>query len=177
MTNEIRRAVVGDEYTLHELALATFALATTKGTAQSDIDAFIAQHLSAQRFASYLADPQRALFLASVDGEPSGYTMLVFGEPYDADVARAIESRPTVELSKVYARAEAHGTGLAAEMLRVTLEHARASGAASVWLGVNRHNPRANAFYEKNGFVVVGTKQFHIGDRLENDFVREHRLH
>ena len=176
MTIEIRRALAGDAATLHEVAAATFALATTEGTAQADIDAFVASTLSLERFADYLRDPQRSLFLASVDGVPSGYTMLVFGEPYDADVAACVTARPTVELSKVYTLASAHGTGLAAELLRVTLDHAREHGAVGVWLGVNRHNPRANAFYEKHGFRQIGTKNFRVGDRIENDFVRERVL-
>ncbi len=170
---EIHRATAVDVPALHALAAATFALATTEGTAQADIDAFVGEHLSLGRFAQYVAADERSLFLASVDGVPSGYTMLVFAEPYDADVAEAITVRPTAELSKVYTRAEAHGTGLAGELLRVTIEHARERGAAGIWLGVNTHNPRANRFYEKNGFAVVGTRRFEVGDRVERDTVRE----
>jgi hypothetical protein len=31
---------------------------------------------------------------------------------------------------------------------------------------------RANRFYEKQGFVRVGTKKFLVGQRYEDDFVR-----
>ena len=53
---------------------------------------------------------------------------------------------------------------------------ARARGAAGVWLGVNEENARANRFYQKQGFALVGRKRFLVGDRWEDDFVREHVL-
>src|SRR5690606_32146119 len=95
------------------------------------------------------------------------------GEPTDPDVVAAVATRPTIELSKVYVHPDAHGNGLAAALLTATVEAARARGAASVWLGVNQENARANRFYEKQGVAVVGTKRFLVGDRYEDDFVRE----
>ena len=168
----VRQAVTDDAALLHELAAATFALACPPGTLQSAIDDFIAKNLSFENFAAYLADPVRELFIASVDGVPAGYTMIVHAEPTDEDVLAVVTARPTSELSKVYVLAGHHGSGLASELVRVTVEAARAKGAASVWLGVNNENAKANRFYEKQGFVNVGTKHFLVGDRWEDDFVR-----
>jgi len=105
-----------------------------------------------------------------------GYTMLVMGEPYDPDVAAAVTTRPTCELSKVYVHPDAHGAGIAAALVATTLAEARARGAAAVWLGVNQENARANRFYEKSGFALVGQKRFLVGDRFEDDNVREQVL-
>ena len=41
---------------------------------------------------------------------------------------------------------------------------------------MNQQNERANRFYAKAGFERVGTKRFLVGDRYEDDFVRERRL-
>ena len=173
MTVTVHSATADDAQLLHELAAATFALACPPGTLQSAIDDFIATNLSATSFAGYLADPARELFIARVDGAAAGYTMLVFGEPTDADVAASITVRPTSELSKVYVLAGHHGTGLSSELVRVTVEAARARGVAGVWLGVNEENAKANRFYEKQGFVRVGNKKFLVGEKWEDDFVRE----
>jgi GNAT superfamily N-acetyltransferase len=105
-----------------------------------------------------------------------GYTMSVDAETSDADVAAALTVRPSVELSKFYLLAEAHGTGASAALMAATLDAARARGAAAMWLGVNQENARANRFYEKNGFVQVGVKHFLVGENLEDDFVRERVL-
>ena len=176
MTITVRSAEITDGALLHELAAATFELACPPGTPPEDARAFVLSQLSTQRFEEYLSDLDRALFLAELDGAAAGYSMLVFGEPGDADVAAVVTARPTVELSKFYVMAESHGTGLSQELMAATVESARSRGAASTWLGVNQQNGRANRFYEKSGVSLVGTKQFALGDRLEDDFVRELRL-
>lgn len=176
MTLTVFRAEADDAQPLHELAAATFALACPPSTPQQAIDDFIAANFSVDRFASHLADPARDVLLGVLDGEPVGYTMLIAEEPTDADVLASISLRPTAELSKFYVLAGHHGAGVAAELMAATLQSARERGVASVWLGVNDENPRANRFYEKHGFVPVGTKRFHLGERWENDFVRELRF-
>ncbi len=102
--------------------------------------------------------------------------MLVTGEPTDADVAAAITTRPTAELSKCYVAPGHHGAGIAAALLEATVAEAVARGALAVWLGVNQENARAQRFYEKGGFVRVGVKRFLVGDRFEDDYVLERIL-
>ena len=172
MTVDIRRAEANDAALLHELAAATFPLACPPDTAPEAIQSFIRDNLSVERFSAYLADDSRELFVASVDGVGAGYTMLVHGEPSDPDVAAVVTVYPTAELSKVYVLAGHHGSGVAAQLVRATVEAARSRGAASVWLGVNNLNAKANRFYAKQGFEQVGTKKFLVGDRWEDDFVR-----
>jgi ribosomal protein S18 acetylase RimI-like enzyme len=173
---EIRPAVTADDAALAELAAATFGLACPPGTTQEAIDDFVATNLSRTSFAGYLSDPNRALFLALVDGHPSGYTMVIFGEPSDPDVAAAIALHPSSELSKVYVLADQHGSGVAAELVDASVSAATQRGALGLWLGVNQQNARANRFYEKHGFALVGTKKFLVGGKWEDDFVRERPL-
>jgi len=169
----VRRAGVADAAALHGVAAVTFGLACPPGTEQHDIEAFIAEHLSETRFGEYLADADRELLLAETGGEVVGYTMLVFGEPADSGIAAAVTARPTVELSKVYVLPGLHGSGASVTLLSATIEAARSRGVASVWLGVNQQNLRANRFYEKAGFAQVGVKTFRVGSELHDDFVRE----
>jgi ribosomal protein S18 acetylase RimI-like enzyme len=179
MTISIRPANTADAATLHAVAAATFALACPPTTTRESIDAFIATNLSTERFAGYLADPDRDLLLVvDGDGEPGtesavGYSMIVYGEPADQDVASAITVRPSAEISKVYVMADYHGVGAAAQLMAASLAAARARGSAAAWLGVNEANGRANRFYAKSGFEIVGTKRFLLGDTYEDDYVRE----
>jgi ribosomal protein S18 acetylase RimI-like enzyme len=172
----IRTAAAKDAAALAALAAATFPLACPPDALPASIQAFIDAHLTEGSFEAYLADPARVLLIAEQDGTPSGYTMLVWGEPTDPDVVAALTHRPTVELSKCYVLAQAHGSGLAGELITASIAAARERGAAGIWLGVNNENVKANRFYEKHGFVRVGTKKFLVGERWEDDFVRERRL-
>ena len=172
----VRRADPADAAALADLAEATFPLACPPGSSPEDIADFIATHLTADRFAGYLTDPARTVVVAEDEDGMCGYTMLILGEPTDADVASSITIRPTIELSKVYVRAGAHGRGVSAPLIAATLDAAVATKAAGIWLGVNEENGRAVRFYEKSGFRIVGTKTFQLGTRLENDFVMERSL-
>jgi diamine N-acetyltransferase len=173
---EIRPATADDAAVLALVAAETFPLACPPHTTAAAIADFIERHLSVASFEGYLADPERELFLALEEDEPAGYTMLVYGEPGDADVAASVTARPTAELSKVYVRQAFHGAGLSQQLVERSVEAARERGAVTLWLGVNQENERANRFYAKSGFERVGTKRFLVGERYEDDFVRERVL-
>jgi ribosomal protein S18 acetylase RimI-like enzyme len=173
----IRAARSDEAPALAELAAATFALACPPHTTPAAIAAFLRDVLAPANFEGFLADPDRLLLVAEdVAGTLTGYTMLVFAEPDDPDVAGAIRIRPTAELSKCYVRADAHGTGTAAALMSATLDAARERGAAGSWLGVNQENQRALRFYGKHGYQRVGIKRFLVGERYEDDFVLERAL-
>jgi diamine N-acetyltransferase len=183
----IRRAIPADAPALASVAAATFALACPPGTTQANIALFIETSLSEHSFERYLTSPAHRLWLAEEDGEPVGYAMAVHGEPVgyamavhgeprDPDIQTAVLVRPTAELSKIYVLESHHGTGVAKSLMDAAITEARESGAGSVWLGVNQQNVRANRFYEKQGFVLRGTRFFQVGDCTEADYVRERSL-
>ena len=173
MTTTVRRAVSADAELLHELARATFALACPPGTTPEAIAEFIAEHLSVESFHSYLNDPKRAILIGEVEGQPAGYVLFDSTEPSDPDVVTALTVRPTIELSKCYVLSGFHGAGVAPALVSTGIEQARKQEFAAVWLGVNQENVRANRFYEKMGFRLAGTKKFRVGERWEDDYVRE----
>lgn len=163
----------GDAALLHQVAAATFPLACPPHASADDIAAFIDANLSVAAFERYLDSDAHHIVVAMDADAAAGYTMVVEGEPADPDVAASVTRRPTVEISKIYSRPEHHGTGLATRLMDAAVGIARDLGAASVWLGVNQHNHRANAFYERSGFAKVGVKSFCLGTKTEEDFVRE----
>lgn len=173
---EIRQARASDAAALHALAATTFELACPPGTTRIDMDEHIATHLSERRFGEFLASDAHEIRVVDSGRGLLGYTMLVHGFEGDAEVAAALTVRPTTELSKCYLLPDRHGSGLASDLMEATVAAAGARGAAAVWLGVNQLNPRANRFYEKHGFVVVGTKHFVVGAETHEDFTRERVL-
>jgi GNAT superfamily N-acetyltransferase len=176
-----RRAGPADAPELHHLAALTFGLATPPGTRQTDIDAFIGEHLAEASFAAYLADPARIVLLAEVDGTAVGYAMLIDGPISDPEVAAVVRSAApgtatTIELSKFYVAPDNHGSGVAATLMTATLAAAAATGAEVCWLGVNQLNQRAAKFYAKHGFEIIGTKRFLVGAVWHDDHVRARPL-
>jgi ribosomal protein S18 acetylase RimI-like enzyme len=173
VTVTVRPAGAADAALLHVLARETFPLACPPTTTPEAIAEFIVLHLSADSFRGYLSDATREILVGEVDGQAAGYVLLHAHEPHDADVAAAVTVRPIIELSKCYVLADFHGAGVASALVDTGIARARASGFAAMWLGVNQENVRANRFYEKMGFRLVGTKRFLVGERWEDDYVRE----
>ncbi len=171
MTISVTPADGADVAALAAIAAATFPLACPPSAAAEDVAAFIATHLSAQRFGDYLTDPDRIVFSATDSDRIVGYTMLIRGVGTDPDIGRAVPHRPAVEVSKMYVLPSHHSTGAASALMRAVIDWARADGAAAAWLGVNENNARAQRFYRKHGFEVTGSRTFRLGGGTESDFV------
>jgi len=169
----VRPARPDDAPAIADVAAATFVLACPPDAEPASVAAFVAEHLTAERFAQHVGDPGRAVLVAEQGGSMIGYAMLVHGEPYDENARAVVRHRPTTELSKIYVLPDAHGSGVALDLLEAAVEVARDIGAAGIWLGTNQQNVRAHRFYEKHGFEKVGTKRFLVGSRWEDDFVFE----
>ncbi len=179
MPATVRPALPADAAALAHVAAVTFPLACPPDSTPQAQQDFIRTVLSVDRFTDYLADPARMLLVATdpaEGGELLGYTMLVDGDPTDAEVRAVITLRPTIELSKCYVLPGHHGQGVASGLMTASLQAARERGALGIWLGVNQLNGRAQAFYQRHGFARVGTKHFQVGDRLEDDFVLAREL-
>jgi ribosomal protein S18 acetylase RimI-like enzyme len=167
----VSSATASDLDDLADVAAVTFPLACPPSATAENVAAFIAAHLSRARFAEYLTDQERVVLCAHEHGRMLGYAMLIRGVIADADVQQAVPLRPAVELSKMYVLPDAHGAGAATTLMAAALDRASGLGAASVWLGVNQQNLRAQRFYAKHGFAPGGTKTFRLGEGLEHDYV------
>ncbi|MFG1794817.1 GNAT family N-acetyltransferase [Nocardia sp. NPDC049149] len=167
----VDRAGLWDAEELSDVAAATFPLACPPGSTPDDIDIFITDVLSGERFGEYLSDPTRTVLKAVADDDIVGYAMLIAGDPADPEVAKAVDLRPVIEISKMYVLPGHHGSGVSTALMLAALERAREGGFAGVWLGVNQENARAQRFYGKHGFVEVGTKTFTVGNQVHHDYV------
>lgn len=171
MAVDVTAAVDADIPELADVAARTFPLACPPSVTEQNIALFIEETLSQKRFRDYLNDPDRVVLVARDHDRIVGYALLLRGVPDDADVQRAVTVLPTVEVSKIYVLPSSHGSGAAAALMTAALGRAAEMGAASVWLGVNQQNQRAQRFYAKQGFAIAGTKTFRLGAGIENDYV------
>ncbi|MGQ4597741.1 GNAT family N-acetyltransferase [Nocardia sp. R6R-6] len=167
----VDRAGLWDAEALSDVAAATFPLACPPGVTPDDIEIFITDVLSGERFGEYLSDPARIVLKAIAGDDIVGYAMLVAGDPADPAAAEALGPHPAIEISKMYVLPGHHGTGVSTALMQAALEWARAERYPAVWLGVNQENVRAQRFYAKHGFAVVGTRMFTVGNQVHHDHV------
>lgn len=113
-----------------------------------------------------LSDRRTAVFMAEAGPEPIGFAQL---EPLTPPAC--VADRTALALRRLYVRRAWHGQGVARPLLVAVLDAARKAGAASLWLSVWEHNPRAIAFYRQAGFSCTGTMDFVVGSEVQNDLV------
>jgi ribosomal protein S18 acetylase RimI-like enzyme len=173
---ELLVAVTGDPADadeLAEVAAATFPLACPPELTAEDVADFVTNNLSPRNFLAYMAAPDQHVFTAidTSSGRIVGYALLVDAEPDDSDVRAAITERPLTMVSKLYVLPGFHGRSVSTALMSAAFVHAAERGSARIWLGVNQQNRRAQRFYEKMGFAVVGRKTFVVNGKTCNDFV------
>lgn len=171
-TFTIRRGDLEDAEQLAALAAVTFPLACPPETTPENIALHIAQHLGPAQFQSDLQTDGIVFYLLEVDDELAAYAMLVRGTELDVDPELSgIDSRNPVELRRIYVAPQWQRTGVARALMDRCIFHARTHGYDTIWLGTNEANERAMAFYVRKGFLVVGERDFTVGEAVEHDHV------
>lgn len=169
----IRQAVLEDAQVLTDLAYKTFwdAFAHHPKNAPDDLSHYMRQAFSVEQLERELADPSCVFLLAEKEGENAGYAKLVFG-----NVEPGITAQKPVELARLYAHQRFLGEGVGQRLMDECLDLAKNAGCDTMWLGVWEYNPRAQRFYEKNGFRVVGEHVFQLGADPQTDLLMQKEI-
>jgi diamine N-acetyltransferase len=159
----VRRAGPDDVAALALVGAATFLESFAGILDGKAIVAHCARAHSTATYADYLADGAAAWLAEAVPGgAPVGFALV--GRP-DLPGARAGD----MELKRIYTLSRYHGRGLGPALMAAAVD--AAAGHDRLLLGVYRNNARAIAFYRKQGFELVGERQFNVGGTLYNDVV------
>jgi diamine N-acetyltransferase len=164
----IRRANPEDAGLLAELGARTFSETFAADNTPEDLAAYLAASFNLAQQTSELSDPASTFLLAEVGGLAAGYAMLHAGGP-----AEGVRGAKPVELVRLYVSREWLGRGIGEALMRACVDEARQAGHATIWLGVWERNGRAQAFYRKWGFRVVGEHVFQLGSDPQRDILME----
>jgi ribosomal protein S18 acetylase RimI-like enzyme len=109
----------------------------------------------------FLDAPGRGLELAAVDGELAGFA------------AWYVTDRPAeAKLDKLYVLQSLQRGGVGGQLIACVEGHARAAGARTLVLNVNKNNTQAIRAYEKRGFTIREAVVVDIGgDFVMDDYV------
>ena len=155
------------------LAEITFPLACPPGHTPENIAEHLRHVLSAEKFLQYATSSEFTLAVATDQEKVIGFTLVDYRTSADPDVqAHVGQLRTSAELSKLYVHPDAHGAGIAQRLVNVALAEMTKRDIEIAWLTVSQLNDRANAFYEKSGFVVVAAKKYQVGDVIDDDYLR-----
>ncbi len=170
---EIRQAGGGDAKLLTDLSYTTFwdAFAHHPKNAPDDLAHYMRQAFSIDQITAELADPNSIFLVAAIDKKPAGYAKLIVDH-----IEPGITAERPIELSRLYSHQEYIGKGVGQNLMDACFDRARNDGRDVMWLGVWEYNPRAQRFYEKNGFRIVGKHTFQLGSDPQTDLLMQTEL-
>lgn len=160
----VRPAQPDDVNALVELATTTFRDAYRSFDDPDDITDHVTKNFTPAIFADILEDKSSTLLVLVTGDRLIGYVQTkVSGPP------ACVTGPSPIELAKLYLRQEAIGRGHGTALMLAAHAEARRRGCKTLWLGVYDRNQRARDFYQRWGFVDVGTKQFIFAGRSYAD--------
>lgn len=170
---KIRQATIEDAKVLTDLAYTTFwdAFAHHPKNAPDDLNHYMRQAFNVEQTVSELVEPNNIFLIAEIDGEPAGYSKIVID-----NIEPGITAERPIELSRLYSHQKHLGQGVGQSLMDACFERARSEDRDVMWLGVWEYNPRAQRFYEKNGFRVVGSHVFQLGEDPQTDLLMQREL-
>ena len=170
---EIRQAGVDDAKVLTDLAYTTFwdAFAHHPKNAPDDLHHYMRQAFNIDQITAELGEDESIFLIAELDGEPAGYAKIII----DA-LEPGISAERPVELNRLYSHQQFLGKGIGQALMDACLVRSKQENRDVMWLGVWEYNPRAQRFYEKNGFRVVGSHVFQLGEDAQTDLLMQREL-
>ncbi|WP_336298357.1 GNAT family N-acetyltransferase [Sphingomonas sp. QA11] len=163
----MRQASAADAAALSLVASATFLETFAGLLGGDDIGAHCAANNTPEKFTTWANDARGAVTIAEVENghAPVGYAVLTVPDlPVDAGPA-------DVELKRIYTLSLMHGSGLGPALMETAVDHAVRLGRKRILLGVYGRNLRAQAFYKRQGFQVIGERKFQVGTTFHDDVI------
>ena len=171
----IRLATPDDASALAAAASTFFRDTFGAANRPEDMEAYLGSAFSETRQRAELTESSaRVLIATTSDADIVGYVHVRLGAQPPAD-SSAPPAR-SAEIARLYADRRWHGRGLGAALMAAAVATAVQGGAELLWLAVWEQNPRAIAFYAKQGFVDIGRQVFQLGADRQHDRVMARRL-
>lgn len=137
----VRAATADDTLGIAQVHVTSWREAYARQLPAAVLDGLDVQR-RAQAWSSIIESGDTTVCVAETDGSIVGWASAGAGRDDDAPVA--------LELEGIYLLASAYGSGAGQSLLDAAV------GAADAYLWVMADNPRAHAFYRKNGFAADG---------------------
>lgn len=165
---EIRQATKEDAEMLKNLCYQTFwdAFHEHPKNSPEDMADYMATAFSLEQIKTELADTQNIFLIAEIENEAAGYAKLIVESREEP-----IKATKPLELARLYSHQKFLGKGVGAKLMEKSFAIAERLNCNAMWLGVWEFNPRAQKFYEKYDFRVIGQHIFQLGNDAQTDLI------
>jgi len=162
----IRRAKRQDAELLVVLGKRAFYEAFAEQTAPEDMTAYLQTTFSIEETTTQLNDKESLYLIIELQADSVGYAYLSPTRPPEC-----INDPKAIQLIRFYLLKKCYGLGVGNTLMQTCIDESYVRGYRSVWLSSWELNGRANAFYKRWHFKVIGRQKFTVGSDVQNDFI------
>ncbi|GIP20818.1 GNAT family N-acetyltransferase [Paenibacillus sp. J22TS3] len=171
MSIAIKKCTLEDSRKLQEISYETFNDTFKHQNSAENMRAYLEKAFNLNQLEQELSNSSSQFFFAYVNDELAGYLKINTDDAQSEDMGDE-----SLEIERIYIKYEFQRDGLGKYLLNKAIDMAREHHKKKVWLGVWEKNENAIAFYNKMGFVQVGTHSFYMGDEEQTDYIMSKTL-
>jgi len=169
----IRRCTTADAPMLAKLGARLFATTYGPTHPEPELSRYLARAFAVDDVRSAIQNENVAFFVAeNLDSEPIGYAFL----RKTSELPDGVMSANSYEVVRFYVDSAAQGRGVGSALMERCFHESRRRGADTIWLQVWKQAPWAVGFYERMGYVAVGSAPFYFGDQIGDDHIMSRAL-
>ena len=159
----IRRATPADVDDMLPMVQQTLLESHGHSASPADMASYVERNMSRARTLAELTDERNRFYLLYADGLLAGYAKIIFNTPNPNTTSPNV-----TKLERIYLLRSHYGRQLGQVLLDHVIVDMKGHDQEGVWLNVWIENPRAIAFYTKNGFEIIGKYDFVVSDSHSN---------
>lgn len=159
----LRRLTPADAELLSETGGVTLLQSHGHSAPAEIIQAYRDKAFSAEACRAELADEHNIFHAVLYNGQPAGYSKIIFNSPHPA-----VPAQPVTKLERLYLLNDFFNLKLGHLLLEQAVDLSKAHRDRGMWLNVWKGNERAIRFYEKQGFQTVGESKFVLTETHSN---------
>ncbi|WP_130807634.1 GNAT family N-acetyltransferase [Senegalia massiliensis] len=171
MNIEIRKCSIEDSHKLQEISYETFKETFENQNSEENINNYLDSAFNLEQLKKELLNSCSQFFFIYLNTKLVGYLKLNVNNAQTEDMGYEY-----LEIERIYIKREYQNNGLGKHLLNKAIDIAINDNKKKIWLGVWEKNKNAIDFYNKMGFVQIGSHSFYMGDEKQTDFIMSKTL-
>ncbi len=156
---------------LIEVSRITYKDSFSSENTPENMESYLNTSFNKNKLKKELIDNNSEFYFSKFKDETSGYLKVNFGNSQTD-----IKDKNGMELERIYVLKKFQGKKIGQSLMNQTIQIAEKRNVEYLWLGVWEKNSRAIAFYEKNGFKIIGTHPFKMGNEIQTDYIMKRNI-
>ena len=162
----IREGGLQDAELLVDLGKRSFYEAFAERTDPEDMATYLQSTFSCNQIQMQLKNKDSLYLIIEQQADPLGYAYVHPTRP-----PACINDPRAIQLIRFYLLKKSYGQGVGDALMRACLERSGGRGYHKMWLSSWQLNGRANTFYKRWQFKIVGRQKFVVGSDVQNDYI------